>query len=305
VKRARAPREDVALLPSAVLSLLAPAVEERWGFRPSTCEACVIKRRARSVVVRYDLRGRVAAASVVGKWFRDERGAVVAQVLSGLRSGEFDGPQLYVPAPLLYVSDARVLFMEAVSGRPLGDAVLRDDALAERAGAWLGVFHQARVDLAGERGPERQRRDVASWVAKQPLLATSASHVDRALMSAPDPVRPVHYDYYHSQALIDGSGGIVVVDFDQAGMGDPGFDVVHFEALLRVLAHRELGDPERVSRAIDAFRAGYAAHAELPERNPAIEAFAWLKLAYVASARRDAREQQYTLRQVEDALARA
>jgi aminoglycoside phosphotransferase (APT) family kinase protein len=257
------------------------------------------------MVVRYELRGRGGAVSVIGKWFDNERGGVVAEALVRLREHEFDGPDLFVPAPLVYVPEARVLFMEAVDGRPLRDALLHDGAGAERAGAWLAAFHDANVDLARECGPERQRRDVASWAAKQPTIAALARRVDSALAEAPDPVRPVHYDYYHSQALLDGDGGIVVLDFDQAGMGNPAVDLAHFEALLRVLARRELGDPDGLTGAWKAFRAGYAARTVLPERHPGIEAYAWLKLAYVASARRVESEQEYTVREVDRALAGA
>jgi aminoglycoside phosphotransferase (APT) family kinase protein len=304
-KPVRAPREDLALAPDAVLRLLAGVVDEHWGFRPSTCEAQLVKRRTRRMIVRYALRGPGGAVSVVGKWFDNERGGVVAQALSRLREHEFDGPDVYVPAPLLYVPEARVLFMEAVEGRPLRDALLDDEAVAGRAGAWLAAFHAASVDLERDCGPERQRRDVASWAAKQPAIAALARRVDGALAEAPDPMRPVHYDYYHSQALIDGDGRIVVLDFDQAGMGNPAVDLAHFEALLGVLARRELGDPERLAGAAEAFRAGYAARAQLPERHTAIEAFAWLKLAYVATARRETGEQEYTLRQLEAALEAA
>jgi aminoglycoside phosphotransferase (APT) family kinase protein len=304
-KPVRAPREDLALVPSAVMSLLAPAVQERLGFRPSTCELHVLKRRPRRVVVRYELRGEGSGASVVGKWFHDDRGADVADALSRLREHEFDGREVYVPMPILYARYARALFTEAVDGRLLRDALLGDEAVAGRAGAWLAAFHAANVALARDCGPERQRRDAASWAAKQPAIATLAGRVDNALRKAPDPARPVHYDYYHAQALIDGNGRIVVVDFDQAGTGDPAFDLAHFEALLAVLARRELGDPERLRGAREAFRAGYAARAAMPNRDPAVEAFTWLKLAYVATARRDAGEQEYTRRRVEDALAAA
>jgi aminoglycoside phosphotransferase (APT) family kinase protein len=304
-KPARAPREDLALRPVAVLALLVGAVEDHWGFRPSSCAARLVKRRARRMIVRYDLRGPGGAASVVGKWFDNERGRVVAEALSRLRDQEFDGADVSVPAPLLYVPEARVLFMEAVDGRPLRDALLRDGAVAARAGAWLAAFHDATVDLARECGPERQRRDVASWAAKQPAIAAAARRVDRALADAPDPMRPVHYDFYHSQALIDDDGGIVVLDFDQAGMGNPAVDVAHFEALLGALALAELRDPDGLAGAAESFRAGYGARAQLPERHPGIDAFAWLKLAYVATARGEASEQEYALAQVEAALEAA
>ena len=72
----------------------------------------------------------------------------------------------------------------------------------------------------------------------------------------------------------------MAIDLDEAGMGDPAFDLAHFEAHLSLLALQWFGDADRFARARDAFRSGYAAVAPWPEPHPALAAFAWFKLAH-------------------------
>jgi aminoglycoside phosphotransferase (APT) family kinase protein len=104
--------------------------------------------------------------------------------------------------------------------------------------------------------------------------------------------------------LMPPDGPTVVVDLDEAGRGDPAFDVAHFEAHLELLALQWSGDPEAFAAACAAFRAGYGS--DIPEPAPALYAFAWFKLAHQLLARNaPASESSYALAAVERSLSAA
>jgi len=273
----RSPRSELALDPAAVLARIAGPVEAWAGIRPARCRARLLKQTERRLVVRYDIDAGGRPLSVIGKWFATDRGALVAEALSLLRKSGFAGPETAVPAPIAYLPDLRALFVEAVEGMLLRVVLLADPSAAARAGAWLAAFHRAPFTSSRSCGPEKQVRAVGRWASESPALAPIAPALAAALSALPDPSRPVHYDYYHSQVLVPDAAPTVVLDLDEAGLGDPAFDLAHFETHLELLALQWLGDPGGLQAACDAFRTGYGDSA--PEPPPALRAFAWFKLA--------------------------
>jgi hypothetical protein len=272
----RAPRADVALDSHAVLSLLAEPLQQWAETSPEFCRPHVVKRTERRLVVRYDLGPDVP--SVVGKWFSTDRGETVAAALQTLRSNGFSGPGLAVPELVASFPELRALFVAAIDA-PLLRELLRDDqSAAARAGAWLAGFHRSPLESPRSCGPQKQMRAARRWAAQQDALASSAERLVGALGSLGDPALPVHYDYYHSQVLVPPHGPTVVLDLDEAGLGDPAFDVAHFEAHLDLLALQWFGEPDAFAPARAAFRAGYGA--DVPEPDPALCAFAWFKLTH-------------------------
>jgi hypothetical protein len=274
------PRVDLALDPEAVLRLLDGVVQAE------ACSVRLLKRTPRRLVVLYELDGGDSHTRVVGKWFSTDRGAIVADELSSLRGLGFAGPELAVPALVVYLAEVRALFVEAIEGPLLRERLRAEPSATARAGAWLAAFHGSALTSPRSCGPAKQVGAVARWVRRQPQLEELGSELQAALLSLPDPGRPVHYDYYHSQVVLPARGPTTVLDLDEAGMGDPFFDVAHFDAHLDLLALRRHGDPAALSGARRAFHSGYERLAPLPPRRPALEAFAWFKLAYQGLRRR-------------------
>jgi hypothetical protein len=285
------PRVDLALDGGAVLELLGGSIAGWLGFPPTLCRARLLKQTERRLLVRYELGDEQRSASVVGKWFSSDRGELVARSLSVLSDHGFRRGRLIVPALLAYVPEVRALFCEAVEATPLAD-VLRQEPLAARgAGTWLATFHAAPLEIPRSCGREKQRASTLRWAAETPQLAVLAAELDRALAGVPDPGLLVHYDYYYGQVALatvpspppsvarDGAR-VVTFDLDEAGMGNPAFDLAHFEAHLELLALRSFDRPDALAPAVEAFRLGYAETAPLPQEHAALKAFAWFKLAH-------------------------
>jgi hypothetical protein len=275
-------RSDLALDPDSVLRLLGDHVASSVGFTPTWCSARLVKQSRRTLVARYELGADETDVAIVGKWFATDRGEVVAKALADLRSLGFGGPAFAVPAPIVYVPEVRALFVEAVDGILLREALRTGVTAAAHAGAWLAAFHRSGVQISRACGPAKQRRAVWRWSAEFPPLKEFAPALDDELAALEDPMLPVHYDFYHSQAILS-SGGCVVLDLDESGMGDPGFDLAHFRAHLALLALQWFQDPAAFDDAARAFREGYGSGWFDPP--PALAAFAWLKLARQAYQR--------------------
>jgi Ser/Thr protein kinase RdoA (MazF antagonist) len=203
-----------------------------------------------------------------------------------------------------YFPELRALFVEAVDGALLREILRIDQGAAALAGGWLAAFHRSPLQSPRSCGHEKQVRAVHRWTRPGDALATSAERLATALDALEDPELPVHYDYYHSQVLMPPDGPTVVLDLDEAGRGDPAFDVAHFEAHLELLALQWSGDPEAFAPARAAFRAGYGS--DIPEPPPALRAFAWFKLGHQLLARNaPGGESSYAVAAVERSLSAA
>lgn len=294
----REPRVDLALDPEAVLGILGGILQA------DACSVRLLKRTTRRLVVLYELDDGDSHTRVVGKWFSTDRGSIVADELSSLRRLGFAGPELAVPALVAYIAEVRALFVEAIDGPLLRERLRAEPSATAQAGAWLAAFHGSALTSPRSCGPTKQVSAVARWARRQPRLEELGNELQAALLSLPDPGRPVHYDYYHSQVVAPARGPTTVLDLDEAGMGDPSFDVAHFDAHLDLLALRRFGDPAAHSGARRAFHAGYERSAPLPPRRPALQAFAWFKLAYQGLRRKpDGPEWGYALGEVERSLS--
>jgi Ser/Thr protein kinase RdoA (MazF antagonist) len=157
-------------------------------------------------------------------------------------------------------------------------------AAARATGEWAARLHGSAVAMPRSCGPPKQQRALERWSAQTPELGPIAERVSRALLSARDPEMPVHYDHYHQQVLV-GAEDVTVVDLDEAGRGDPAFDVAHFRAHLELLAFQHRGDGAAYDAARDLYRAGYESVGPWPADDPLLSAFAWCKLANQLLAR--------------------
>ncbi len=294
-------RADLAEDATAVLTHLAGPIEASAGFRPQRCRVVgVLKRTDRRLVVLYEISGEGKATRVVGKWYANDRGALVAVALTALRA---QAETARVPALICYVAPLRALFTEYLEGSLLRDVLRVAPSAALSAGAWLAGFHRSGLQSPRSCGPQKQARAVRRWSEVAPVLAASAAALEARLLELPDPRAPVHYDFYHSQVLVL-PGGAAVVDLDESGMGDPAFDLAHFEAHLELLALQWHGDARRFQAAAEGFRAGYERVASLPVANPVLEAFSWYKLAHQLLKRKASPDEQgFALRKVDESLS--
>jgi Ser/Thr protein kinase RdoA (MazF antagonist) len=278
-RRRRRTRLDLALDADAVMTVVADVVEERAGARPHGCRAVLLRAKKRRAVVRYELETDRGPVAIVGKWFHDQRAARVAGMLSTLRDRGFAGGGYAVPAPLLELPELGVLFTDAAAGPSLRAVLEASPGEAWRAGAWLARFHTCGATLARRRTPARLASAVLRWGSRHAPLAPHADRLAAAVRAARDPALPVHFDYASADVLVPEHGPTVVVDFDDAGMGDPAFDVANFEATLTLRGWRRAGSPDAFAAARGAFEAGYAEQAPLPTPSPAVEAAVWMRLA--------------------------
>lgn len=291
--RRRLAEDAVALDGDAILARFGDDLAAWAGFRPAECTPHLIKRSDRHLVVRYALSHPTRSVELVGKWYTTGRGRLVYDLLRHLQASGFGGSDVAVPAPIVYAPDLRVLFTEFVGGQVLREALHTDHGAAYRAGTWLATFHNAPPHSPRDVGPSKQLRAARRWSKDVPLGA-DGEKLEAALAHLANPRRPVHYDYYHSQLLLGPNPQITAVDLDESGLGDPAWDLAHFEAHLELLALQWHGDPQAFRPARTAFRDGYRAIASLPEQSPALAAHAWFKLAHQLEARgRPASERAY------------
>jgi aminoglycoside phosphotransferase (APT) family kinase protein len=298
-------RVDLALSAEAVGALLAERVDG-WDDGLHVRDTRLLVRRRHRLLVHYELEHGGGPRSLIGKWYASPRGEREADALVRLRTLGFAEPPFAVPAPIVYVPEVNALFIEAVAGSRLREAVREDETLADRAGAWLAAFHRSGFENERARDPEVQRASVARWTEEVPRLRPVAAALDRALAQLPKVAVAVHYDYSPTNVLLEPGGATVAVDFDEVGMGDPAFDLVHMDAHLELLSLRRFKAPGRLARAREAFLRGYTRIGSVPERRPALAAFAWFKLAYVGTVlAAPAAEIDYALESAARSLASA
>ncbi len=208
-----------------------------------------------------------------------------------MRALESAGPADSLPrfARALDIDSAqRVLFQEWVDGVRLSE--VEDPAgNALRAGQCLAALHDLDVaapELAGAaiaRTPESalaRARDLSRFferIAPGRVAVAAARLVRRLEATLPPAERPalIHGDFYDHQVLCHPSGP-AFVDFDEAGPGDPRFDVGNF------LAHATRRDAAHGTEAVaDPFLEGYRSRGRGADRLSWFTALSLLRLSVV------------------------
>jgi aminoglycoside phosphotransferase (APT) family kinase protein len=236
------------------------------GRRVRVSSVEVVRRKeGRRCTLRYRLEG---GETVYAKTYAGPRAARVHESLRLIAAGT----KLRTPHPLGWDREANLVVTGCVRGQPVRERVLRGDrALGVEIADGLLSLHCARIELA-------QRHSLADEV--EPLGASAERLAAQA--SALTPValrcaalaaagrcldwdwrwRPVHRDFYEDQ-LLDGAGGLGILDFDDAAMSEPAVDVANLVAHLELLGVRTgRSGPVEVS---DAFVNHYRA------RDPALD----------------------------------
>ena len=213
------------------------------------------------------------AHAVYGRIQSRGRGHAAFEILHRLwESDARRTERLLLPEP--YAFDAGGVFWQQwLAGARVGKEAGGAERLPERleeVGARLAALHGARVELPPGRGLAEQVGELERGLA---ALATGERRVrvevlGRRLRAAaerlgPGPACPIHGEMRVSHAFAT-ERGIALIDFDEAGLGDPHDDLGR---VLSDLHHTEIAGklaPDAAESARARFLAGYAAAAAQP-----------------------------------------
>ena len=195
---------------------------------------------------------------IIGKVYRDQRGARVYQSLRRLHAaaaaGAQDRPRFLMAEPLVYYDDLGMLVQTAVPGMSLshlgtdGDWTGAMRAVADN----LAALHDLAVDAApctvAELAHKLCRPRPDELVALRPELADEVDNIVEALALV-DTTGPgdcvVHGDLGLGQILFDGERAFFV-DLDGLCRSHPALDVANFLVSLRLRLGPMSPEPERV-----------------------------------------------------------
>jgi aminoglycoside phosphotransferase (APT) family kinase protein len=228
--------------------------------------------RSDVAVLRYIPTRRITFCSgeLVGKFKRARTVARSYAILEAVHAAA-GAAGVAVPEPMGLDSERGVFYQQRMPGQPVAELVRAGNAPALMRG--MGALHAAihRLEVRGvpERPLSRQVAGMqadAAWVAfALPAEAGAVAEVERRIVteldaSGAEPSAFVHGDPALDQVLLDGER-VAVVDFDDAGIGDPYADLGAMVASLGV-------DASRLEGAAAAYLDGYreAAGRPLDER---------------------------------------
>jgi hypothetical protein len=257
----------VATDAEALVGMLGPVLTSSVpGLLLRDCSAQLVRYRQGSCVLRYELAWHLESSRrglkqvLYGRVYGDDRGRLVGQVLTALRTppnGQAALPFL-VPRFQAYLPDLRLALVEAVPGSPLLPALLRrrPGVPVPPADAGPGpaeaVAACARIAAALHRssvpvGPPRTLAEeidgtLASVERLAPLAPALAASLHRRLRAlgdvALDPAEPLgvaHGDFSPRHVLFDGPT-TSLVRFDTVCLGEPALDLGQFTAHLAASA---------------------------------------------------------------------
>ena len=206
-------------------------------------EARILKRHLRKVIIDYTLKFKDSTRNYIGLYREsDERLGHTFSVLKTLRSNGFgQDSRLRVPSPVLYIPALSFLMMEQAEGEPLRGIFENGKdpgPYVKGTARWLSKLHNSDITLDGESSQEdeiaasnRYARG-GSWLL--PTLKSEIQSISNQLIDAqkafrPRERKPIHGDF-HPRNIIVAPDLTTVIDFEEARMGDPAFDVGYFTA---------------------------------------------------------------------------
>jgi aminoglycoside phosphotransferase (APT) family kinase protein len=217
--------------------------------------------------------GREAVLRIAGE---DDRAYAVARMAESLAQQSAAAHGL---APRILFEDAGLglTAMERAAGRVWTRGLARSAAGAARLGEWLARLHglppppaMRRVDFVASLG--HYVTQLGNDAATLALLERARAAGARLQRGAADVL--CHNDLHHLN-IIGSEGGITVVDWEYAGLGDPVMDLAGF------VAYHDLDGPA-VAALLEAYGAGRAPPlaAGLADARWLFEAvwWAWLEL---------------------------
>jgi hypothetical protein len=277
------PGLKAAASPADAQDLLARFVQ----IRPSRTAVRVLRYRPTTrAVLRYLLvwpRGQIRKAELIGRVVRPDR---VDRWLNS--HGLMSHSGFLLPEPLGVWSEGGTIWMDKVPGPTLrklihdGAAPSPDSILDKMAPLWEAPVSLDEMDpihvLAGFERSLNLMRQVLAADALEPFASSFARL--REFAESWRPSTPAHNDFYDDQILMPANDRPAIVDFEEAGAGDPLLDVGNFLAHLRWRSHSEgssavhYADYHRTLRASALHHFGWSAK-DLALR----EGFALLRLS--------------------------
>ncbi|NNG03006.1 MAG: aminoglycoside phosphotransferase family protein [Inquilinus sp.] len=226
-------------------------------------------RPERFCLVRSTIRRTPNARQEViyARVYRDGKGAHVHETMAALWNSEARRSGLLsVAEPLGYDSDAQTLFQSAADGEPLGELERNESTLDHIAAVArsLAAIHGSSFLVSQVRSVEKE----LAWVESMaegllrflPDAGERLNEVVGRLKDAHAATRGndrclVHGDFSVNQFLAE-PGRVTMLDFDDAGMGDPYTDLGTF--LARLDGRLQIQDGTLRQQANDLFRSEYA-----------------------------------------------
>ena len=255
--------------------LLVRRLPEYPEFHAATLEPLRYKPERRYVGQLTSEHGRKAVLKHYDRhdFERALRGAAAFYGADGVRTA---------PA-LLHSERHRSLLFAWAQGELLHTALRRptcNSAVLKRVGAALRVLHaQKGVGLGGsaETAALFAAADAVAFLLPQlgKHVSSLAQRLAVALEDAGPQRTPLHGDFSADQVVF-GQGGVTVLDFDNARLGDPATDLGTFAAQLERDALTGEVSAARVPAVLEALYEGYGA---LPPRTDVYTAAALLRLA--------------------------
>ena len=280
---------DVEGMTGSLRPLLGPFGD--GGAAPVVTRADLLwHKRDHRWTIRYTLDGDGDA--LLGKMYRDTaRGRRVHEIMRWLWDQAASGtPELGVPRPLGWIPELSMLVYRSAPGRVLGEAILdeRAPAYMDMAAAWLATLHGSRLPLERAFDVGAELANLHAWSSavaeRDPDQARAAYHIARRLSERSSALgaeagRPIHKDFHYQHVFVAERAS--VIDFDEARLGDPHFDLAHFCAYLALLVCRFPAMSTTLDRLRDEFLRSYRRHAEweIDERFAAFYAYTCLKIA--------------------------
>ena len=182
--------------------------------------------------------------SVYGKAYQPEAGEKAYQIMQQIwQSDSRKNDELLLPEPYGFDPVNHIIWQEVVPGRPLAKnagEMHNLTYLGSEIGRRLAAFHNTNLTLPLLMTVDFQLEDLRLSVEKInrlfPQFAEECSLIARELFAAADqldPVilTPVHASFKFSHIFMT-ERGIVFIDFDNANLGDPGYDLGRFIAHL-------------------------------------------------------------------------
>jgi len=245
-------------------------------------------------------QGALEHRRLLGKFYRDDRGATVYQTLVELRKHGLGTGRLLVPEPVAWMPEYNLLLLAWAEGESLSSVLLAGSDAEQGvkgAAAWLLGLHNCGVAAGRRYSFLGHLRTLFGWKelltevypkGERLLGALLARLEERGSALSGWAPGPTHRDFSPEHLVVQ-TDRFTCLDFDEFCQYDPLFDVAHFTAHLRFLGLTHFGALNHFDWLSGRFLAAYEAgsHDYSEERLNLYLAIAYFKLGrFVALVQR-------------------
>ena len=255
----------------------------------------VLRKYLRKTIIRYTLEfDDSSTASCIGLHREsDKRLQRAFARLHLLRSKGFgEDSNLRVPEPILYSPALSLLLVNEAEGKTLRSVLAEQGngtgKCVEGAARWIAKLHLSNVNFDNTRVQQEEILDSLRYrhaaIKLFPALESKMQYVSQHLINAQGklphvPLSPIHGDY-HPRNVISSPNVTTVVDFDEARMGDPAFDLGYFSAQTKMTHGFKAAIDRATSRFLEDYQNGLCFHTDLERRAKVWEAQTYFQRIY-------------------------